>query len=200
MTYKTDEIWEDKWVNTTCGVCYCGCAAKVRIVNGMPVKIEGIKDSTMGGTGSSLCGKGVAGLMYYYDPNRIKKPLLRTNPEKGIGVDPKWKEIEWDEALEIISTKMKKIMEDDPNKILFTNQTMRASDGPHNHPYFYAQAYGVKNNGNFIIGGGSLHCGNAAHMLGGLIHGAWSIAPDWRYTKYVLKWGSSKVQVPDIQP
>ncbi len=29
-------------------------------------------------------------------------------------------------------------------------------------------------------------------MLGGLIHGAWSIAPDWRYTKYVLKWGSSK--------
>ncbi len=87
---------------------------------------------------------------------------------------------------------MKKIMEDDPNKILFTNQTMRASDGPHNHPYFYAQAFGVKNNGNFIIGGGSLHCGNACHMLGGLIHGAWSIAPDWRYTKYVLKWGSSK--------
>jgi anaerobic selenocysteine-containing dehydrogenase len=94
MTYKTDEIWEDKWVNTTCGVCYCGCSARVRVVNGMPVKIEGIKDSTMGGTGSSLCGKGVAGLMYYYDPNRIKKPLLRTNPEKGIGVDPKWKEIE----------------------------------------------------------------------------------------------------------
>ena len=192
MTYKTEEIWEDKWVNTTCGVCYCGCAAKVRVVNGVPVKIEGIKDSTMGGDGSGLCGKGTAGLMYYHDPNRIKKPMLRTNPEKGIGVDPKWKEIEWDEALDIIATKMKKIMEDDPNKILFTNQTMRASDGPHNHPYFYAQAFGVKNNGNFIIGGGSLHCGNACHMLGGLIHGAWSIAPDWRYTKYVLKWGSSK--------
>lgn len=192
MTYKTSEIKEDKWVNTTCGVCYCGCGAKVRVVNGVPVKIEGIEESTMGGAGSGLCGKGAAGLMYYHDPNRIKKPLRRTNPEKGIGVDPMWKEIEWEEALEEISTRMKKIMADDPNKILFTNQTMRASDGPHNHPYFYAQAFGVKNNGNFIIGGGSLHCGNAAHMLGGLIHGAWSIAPDWRYTKYVLKWGSSK--------
>jgi anaerobic selenocysteine-containing dehydrogenase len=192
MTYKTDEIWEDKWVNTTCGVCYCGCAARVRVVNGVPVKIEGIKESTMGGTGAGLCGKGIAGLMYYHDPNRIKKPLRRTNPEKGFGVDPKWKEIEWDEALEEISTRMKKIMEDNPNKILFTNQTMRASDGPHNHLYFYAKAFGVPNNGNFIIGGGSLHCGNAAHMLGGLIHGAWSIAPDWRYTNYVLKWGSSK--------
>jgi len=74
MTYKTDEIWEDKWVNTTCGVCYCGCAAKVRVVNGVPVKVEGIKDSTMGGDGAGLCGKGAAGLMYYHDPNRIKKP------------------------------------------------------------------------------------------------------------------------------
>ncbi len=192
MTYKTDEIWEDKWINTTCGVCYCGCACKVRVVNGMPVKIEGIKESTMGGTGSGLCGKGAAGLMYYYDPNRIKKPLRRTNPEKGIGVDPKWKEISWEEALTEISDRMKKIMEDDPYKIIFTNQTMRASDGPHNHPYFYAKAFGVEGNGNFIIGGGSLHCGNAAHMLGGLIHGAWSIAPDWRYTQFVLKWGSSK--------
>ena len=81
-------------------------------------KIEGIKESTMGGTGAGLCGKGIAGLMYYHDPNRIKKPLRRTNPEKGFGVDPKWKEIEWDEALEEISTRMKKIMEDNPNKIL----------------------------------------------------------------------------------
>ena len=192
MTYKTDEIWEDKWVNTTCGVCYCGCAARVRVVNGVPVKIEGIKESTMGGVGAGLCGKGVAGLMYYHDPNRLKKPLRRTNPEKGIGVDPMWKEISWEEALDEIATRMKKIMEDDPNKIMFTNQTMRASDGPHNHPYIYAKAFGVEDNGNFIIGGGSLHCGNAAHMLGGLIHGAWSIAPDWRYTQYVLKWGSSK--------
>lgn len=192
MTYKSDKIWEDKWVNTTCGVCYCGCGIRVRRINGVPVKIEGLQDSTMGGTGSGLCGKGAAGLMYYHDPNRITKPLKRTNPEKGIGVDPQWKEISWEEALEEISTRMKKIMEDDPNKILFTNQTMRASDGPHNHPYFYAKAFGVPDNGCFIIGGGSLHCGNAAHMMGGLIHGAWSIAPDWRYTKYVLKWGSSK--------
>jgi len=43
-----------------------------------------------------------------------------------------------------------------------------------------------------LLGGGGIHCGNAAHLLGGLIHGAWSIAPDWRYTNYVLKWGSSK--------
>ncbi|MFW6325651.1 MAG: molybdopterin-dependent oxidoreductase [Desulfovermiculus sp.] len=192
MTYKREKIWEDVWVNTTCGACYCGCGIRVRRVNGVPVKIEGIPESTMGGTNAGVCGKGAAGIMYYHDPNRITKPLRRTNPEKGIGVDPQWKEITWEEALEEISSRMKKIMADDPNKILFTNQTMRASDGPHNHPYFYAKAFGIEDNGCFIIGGGSLHCGNAAHMLGGLVHGAWSVAPDWRYTKYVIKWGSSK--------
>jgi len=192
MAFKNDEIWEDVWVNTACSVCYCGCGIKVRRINGLPVKIEGISDSTMGGANAGICGKGAAGLMYYYDPNRIKKPLRRTNPEKGIGVDPKWKEISWEEAYEEIAERMKKIMADNPNKILFCNQTVQASVGPHQHPYFFAKAFGVKDNGNFIIGGGSLHCGNAAHMLGGLIHGAWSIAPDWRYTKLVLKWGSSK--------
>ena len=192
MGFKTDEIWEDVWVNTACSVCYCGCGIKVRRINGLPVKIEGISDSTMGGANAGICGKGAAGLMYYYDPNRIKRPLRRTNPEKGIGVDPKWKEISWEEAYEEIAERMKKIMADNPNKILFCNQTVQASVGPHQHPYFFAKAFGVKDNGNFIIGGGSLHCGNAAHMLGGLIHGAWSIAPDWRYTKLVLKWGSEQ--------
>ncbi len=189
--YKKEHIWEDVWVNTTCGGCYCGCGIRVRRINGIPVKVEGIPESTMGGY-PGICGKGAATIMYYHDPNRIKKPLRRTNPEKGIGVDPKWKEITWEEALREIADRMKKIMQDDPNKILFTNQTMRASDGPHNHLYFYAKAFGIEDNGCFIIGGGSLHCGNAAHMMGGLIHGAWSIAPDWRYTKYVIKWGSSK--------
>ena len=189
---KNEKIWEDGWINTTCGACYCGCGVRVQRINGVPVKIEGIPESTMGGTGSGICGKGAASLMYYHDPNRIKKPLRRTNPEKGIGIDPKWKEISWEEALDEIAERMKKILADDPNKILLSNQTMRASDGPHNHLYIYGGALGQKGNGTYVVGGGSLHCGNAAHMLGGLVHAAWSVAPDWNYTKYVLKFGSSK--------
>ena len=141
------KIWEDVWVNTTCGTCYCGCGIRVRRINGVPVKIEGMPGSTMGGEGSGMCGKGAASLMYYHDPNRIKRPLRRTNPEKGIGVDPKWKEISWDEALDEIAERMKKILADDPNKILLSNQTMRASDGPHNHLYMYGAALGQKGNG-----------------------------------------------------
>ena len=58
----------------------------------MIVKIEGNPDS--------VAGKGICGIMSHYDPNRVTKPLRRTNPEKGSGVDPKWKGISWDEALD----------------------------------------------------------------------------------------------------
>ena len=189
---RNEKVWEDVWVNTTCGVCYCGCGIKVRRINGVPVKIEGIEGSTMAGVGGGICGKGAAGLMYYHDPNRLKKPLRRTNPEKGIGVDPKWKEISWEEALNEIADRMKKIIADNPDKIMVTAPTVRASDGAFSWPVLWAASFGNNAHGCLTGGGGSLHCGNAAHMMGGLVHAAWSIAPDWRYTKYVLKFGSSK--------
>jgi anaerobic selenocysteine-containing dehydrogenase len=197
MPQKNDspiEATKEDWVNTTCGGCYSGCAMRVKRINGKPVKLEGMTESCMGGKGG-LCGKGVAGLMLHYDPYRLKKPLRRTNPEKGIGVDPKWKEISWEEALDEIGEKMKKLIEDDPYKVLISNQTNRAHDGPHLQVIKYGIALGQDpgyRNGNVITGGSSIHCGNAAHMMGGLVHAAWSVAPDWKYTKYVLKFGSSK--------
>ena len=49
----------DYWAYTICGGCYCVCGAKVRVVDGQPVAIEGIPESDLGGQGG-LCGKGVA--------------------------------------------------------------------------------------------------------------------------------------------
>ena len=56
-------------------------------------------------------------MMLLYDPSRVNTPLKRTNPEKGIGVDPKWMEISWDEALDTITEKLRKIKADDPRKL-----------------------------------------------------------------------------------
>jgi len=190
MEERKDKIWEDVWINTTCGVCYCGCGIRVHRVNGLPVKIEGLPESTMSGENGGICGKGMAGIMYYHDPNRIKRPLRRTNPEKGIGVDPMWKEISWDEALNEIADRMKKLIAVDPNKIMITVPTQRAGDGI-SWWQLWGRSFGCSNGCN-VTGGGSIHCGNAAHMLAGLVHASWSVAPDWKYTKYVLKFGSSK--------
>ena len=85
-------IHEDVTVPTQCSRCYAQCGVRVRRVNGVAVKIEGVPESTLGSEGG-LCGKGSAGIQVLYDPNRLNKPLKRTNPEKGVGVDPKWVEI-----------------------------------------------------------------------------------------------------------
>lgn len=175
-------------VNTACGMCYNACAIRVRKVNGKAVAIEGQPDSPLGGRGG-VCGKGAAGLMTLYDPNRLNVPLRRTNPEKGIGVDPKWQEITWDEALDEITERLRKIRADNPEKLWVHGTTTHSYGGTNTVFWRWQQAFGTHQS---FRSGGSLHCGNAAHLNAGLIHGSWSVAPDWRYTSYVLKFGSSK--------
>jgi anaerobic selenocysteine-containing dehydrogenase len=56
--------------------------------------------------------------MSLYDPARPQKPLIRTNPQKGIGVDPQWREASWDEALDRVSARLATVMADDPRKLV----------------------------------------------------------------------------------
>ncbi|MGC8888159.1 MAG: molybdopterin-containing oxidoreductase family protein [Verrucomicrobiia bacterium] len=61
--------------------------------------------------------------MALYDPDRIKKPLKRKNPEKGLDVDPQWEEISWDQALTEISAKLKKLRDNnEAHKLLWMSE------------------------------------------------------------------------------
>ncbi|MEG1517393.1 MAG: molybdopterin oxidoreductase, partial [Raoultibacter sp.] len=97
---------EEKWVPTSCNMCFNNCSILGHVVDGVVVELKGDDRSPIGW--GHICGKGAAGIMQLYDENRITKPLKRTNPEKGIGVDPKWEEITWDEAYSIVAEKLKK--------------------------------------------------------------------------------------------
>jgi molybdopterin-containing oxidoreductase family molybdopterin binding subunit len=85
------DIQEDRWIPSACTICYGGCSIRVRRVNGTVVKIEGNPESPVGN--GRICVKGLSGIMLLYDPNRLNVPLRRTNPVKGIGVDPGWQPI-----------------------------------------------------------------------------------------------------------
>ena len=180
------QTWEDKWIPTSCSMCYAQCGIRVRRVNGVPVAIEGLPESSCTGEGG-LCGKGIAGLQILYDPNRINFPVKRTNPEKGIGVDPIWKQISWDEALNEIMERLKKIRSENPNKVLFLTTPIPANHiNQHVLVLLFRMAYGSV---NYSPGGGGLHCGNASHFGAGMNHCSWSICPDYRYCKYALFFG-----------
>src|SRR3990172_4443665 len=175
----------DQWIPSACGLCYGTCSIRGRVTDGVLVKIEGNPDSTIGR--GRLCGKGVSGIMTLYDPNRLDAPLRRTNPEKGIGVDPCWKEISWEEALEEIVARLRKIHAEDPRKLFIqrttTNTSLRAPFAA------FAAAFGTPNS---WAAGGGLHCGNGAHLIGGIMHAPWSLVPDFQHCRYAIYFGASK--------
>jgi len=137
------------------------------------------------GAEGGLCSKGLASLQVLYDPNRLNVPLRRTNPEKGIDVDPKWEEITWEEAFDEIVPRLKKIIEDDPTKLVMTA-------GIPSNPLRIGAVMSILGPFSRFVGGLGLHCGDAAHPVGGLIHGSWSIVPDFNYCNYAIYFGASK--------
>ncbi|MDI3281436.1 MAG: molybdopterin-dependent oxidoreductase [Bacillota bacterium] len=92
-----------------CGICGMQCALKGKVVDGRLVKLEGNPLDLQ--SGGALCAKGNAGINLLYDPDRLKYPLLRTNPQRGIGVDPRWKKISWEEALDLAAAKIREARE-----------------------------------------------------------------------------------------
>ena len=106
---------EDVWLHSTCSMCNAGCGILVHRVDGVAVDIKGDPDHPT--SRGKLCAKGPCAIMSLYDPDRLKTPLKRTNPEKGLGVDPRWVPISWDEALDIAEKELARIRKEDPRKL-----------------------------------------------------------------------------------
>jgi anaerobic selenocysteine-containing dehydrogenase len=175
---------EDVWIPTTCGTCYSVCALKVHRVNGTVVKIEGNPESAT--NRGRLCPRGVSGLMTLYNPDRVNTPLKRTNPDKGLDVDPGWVEITWEEALDIVATRLKSIRADDPRKLLLTGTVTTQDEVP--FAKIFAMAFGTPNGWN---SGAGNHCGTAEHLYGALLHASWAKQPDPDHCNYLLNFGTA---------
>lgn len=112
-----------KWISTVCNMCsgQTGVLADVLTVENKEIVIKVVPElqNPMGvanvyqdyienkDQGAALCPRGNASIMDLYDPDRLSKPMKRTNPVKGKGIDPKWEVISWGEANEILTSKLK---------------------------------------------------------------------------------------------
>lgn len=98
---------EERLLYGVCGVCSMGCAYVAHVLNGRVVRLSGNPNDQI--AQGKLCVKGYSGIRLLYDPDRLKYPMKRTNPEKGVGVDPGWVRITWDEALDLTATKLSEV-------------------------------------------------------------------------------------------
>ncbi len=70
-----------------CGSCMQrDCATLVHLEDGIVVKSEGNPEAPP--NYGTLCPRGNSEIMGLYNPYRVKAPMVRTNPEKGLDVDP----------------------------------------------------------------------------------------------------------------
>ncbi len=89
-----------KILKSACRACSAGCGINLYVENDRVVKVEGMPEHPV--NQGSLCPKGAAVPEILYSPDRLRHPLKRM----GARGENKWKEISWDEALDIIAQKL----------------------------------------------------------------------------------------------
>jgi len=100
--------------------CHGTCGVLAYVKDGKLVKVEGDPDHPW--NQGRLCSRCLAMTQYVYHPDRLTHPLKRVG-KRGEG---KWQEISWDEAFDLIETKMNKIREEfGPESVIFSMGTGR---------------------------------------------------------------------------
>jgi hypothetical protein len=78
-----------EWKRVMCKLCgnKTWCTAQVYVKDGLMLSVAG--DPENAASGGKLCNRGQAAIMNVYNPYRVKAPMKRTNPEKGL-TRPGW--------------------------------------------------------------------------------------------------------------
>ncbi len=185
-----------EWIPSTCQSCTSWCPIEVLVQDGRAVKVRG--NQYCKANNGYCCPKGHMGLQLVYDPDRIKVPLKRTNPEKGRGVDPRFIPISWDEALDTIAEKMMELRNNgESHKFLL----MRGRYSPTTTAIGYGrfpEIFGSPNNISH-----SAICAEGEKVGPYFTEGFWGYRDyDLARTKYLLIWGcdplSSNRQLPNV--
>ena len=180
----TSQVKEDVWIKTFCNGCLSAtCGLKVHRVDGVVIGLQGDPDNPY--NHGRLCSKSYAHIMTLYDPYRPKKPLVRTNPEKGIGVDPKWKEISWEEALDLVVKKLEEVRKTNPGDLCLSFADIAAVGWV---PAPIIASFGTRN----WVNSAGYYCASSVHTVPWATMGCFHVYPDLEFCNYVVLWGSNK--------
>lgn len=90
----------ESWTLSTCTGCPCACGLRVKFVDEKPVRIDGNPLSPI--NRGRLCPVGLTELQHFYNPDRLKNPLIR----RGSRGSDNFEKIEWKEAFRILHAKL----------------------------------------------------------------------------------------------
>ncbi len=89
-------------VLTTCGNCFWACGVRAYVEGGRVWKVDGGEANPF--SRGRLCARGQGSVAQTYDPDRLKRPLIRVEgSQRG---DGRYREASWDEALGVVASGM----------------------------------------------------------------------------------------------
>lgn len=186
-----------KYVQTYCNQCVSGPdLLRVKVEDGVATEVS--PNFSANGTHPAegkVCVKAYGLVQKVNNPNRVLRPMKRTNPKKGKNEDPGFVPISWDEALDMVAEKIRaaraKGVLDEAGL-----PRMAASFGGGGTPASYMgalpallAAWGPV---DFGFGSGQgVKCTHSEHLYGELWHRAFTVCPDTPYADYVVSFGAN---------
>jgi len=98
----------ERKVSSYCYQCVAGPdLLTVRVQDGIATEINpNFEAAKIHPAGGKVCVKAFGLVQKAYHPDRVLYPMKRTNPKKGRGEDPGFARVSWDEALDLVASKL----------------------------------------------------------------------------------------------
>lgn len=90
----------ETFATSVCRECPAACGIRVRLMDRVPVKLEGNPLCPV--SRGRLCAKGQAAIEGYFDPDRLVGPARRVGPRK----DGRFEPIAWADAIQVLATQI----------------------------------------------------------------------------------------------
>jgi phenylacetyl-CoA:acceptor oxidoreductase len=184
-------------VPTYCYQCVAGPdLLTVKVVGGVATEVEpNFCAAKVHPGGGRICVKAYGLVQKTYNPNRVGTPMKRTNPRKGREEDPGFVPISWDEAFELIASRLNKVRAEgllDESGYPRVAASFGGGGTPQSYmgtfPAFLA-AWGPIDMG--FGSGQGVKCYHSEHLYGELWHRAFTVSPDTPLCEYLISCGAN---------
>ena len=189
---------EKTTVPVYCNQCVCGPdLMKVEVEDGVATRVVPNFDVGEAHPGCGrVCVKAYGLIQKTYNPNRLLRPMKRTNPKKGRDEDPGFVPISWNEALDMVAGKMNEIrakgLKDETDL-----PRLAISFGGGGTPARYMGAFPAFLSAwgpiDFGFGSGQgAKCYHSEHLYGEFWHRAFTVSLDSPNCDYVINCGNNQ--------
>ena len=187
----------ERKISSYCYQCVAGPdLLTVRVQDGVATEINpNFEAAKIHPAGGKVCVKAFGLVQKTYHPDRVLYPMKRTNPKKGRGEDPGFVRVSWDEALDLVASKLNAarsagLLDEagyprvaasfggggTPTAYMGTLPAFLAAWGPIDMSFGSGQ--GVK-------------CYHSEHLYGELWHRAFTVSADTPLCEYLVSFGAN---------